>query len=29
MAEPDSGKTQDQSDLDGVAGARTLLRRDG
>lgn len=29
MAEPDSGKTRDQSDLDGVVGPRTLLRRDG
>lgn len=29
MAEPDNGKTRDQSDLDGVAGARTLLRHDG
>lgn len=29
MAELDSGKAQDQSDLDGGAGARTLLRCDG
>ena len=29
MADPDSRKTQDQSDLDGGAGARTLLRRNG
>lgn len=29
MAELDSGKARDQSDLDGGAGARTLLRCDG